>query len=61
MQAITAVEATDTTVTNKLLSCSECASAKITDGLRAIRRVGLSLHLAGELCIELDELERTFA
>lgn len=57
MQAVTTIESTDTTVTNKLLGGLKGTSAKVADGLRAVRRVGLSLHFASQLCIELDELK----
>lgn len=60
MQPVAAVQATNATVTNKLLSSSESTSAKVADWLRAIRRVCLSLHLSSKLRVELDELERAF-
>jgi hypothetical protein len=61
MQTITAVQATNSAVTNKLLSSSEGASAKVADWWGAVRRVGLSLHLSSELSIELDKLKGAFA
>lgn len=60
MQPVAAVQATNATVTNKLLSSSEGTSAKIANWLRAIRRVRLSLHLSSKLRIKLDELEWAF-
>jgi hypothetical protein len=60
VQTITAVQATNSTVTDKLLSSSESASAKVTDWRGAIRRVGLSLHLSSKLGIELDKLKGAF-
>jgi hypothetical protein len=57
VKTVTAVQATNSAVTNKLLSSSESASAKVIDWRGAIGRVELSLHLSGKLGIELDKFK----